>query len=529
MPTHTTPSGVRLGALLLFSFMLMSCGGNSSSSNSDPPATALDTQLTAALAQAGFTGKIESTFQSEMEKTLGRPLDPVRANLGRLLFFDKIHSLHQDNTCAGCHSPTNGFGDSQSIAIGIQNNNLVGPHRTGPRNQRRAPLLINTALYPSLFSDNEDSSISGDPLDNSQGFQFTLPEGNTRFPPNDPNVKILLQAQGQFPPTELDEVTGYTGSCGTIFPVGIFCQFDDGKGLTLPPPTQPGYVGAGGTGYRNDPIRAKILTLINANPTYVKLFGQAFPQVAAGAPVDFTMFGKAIAEFEFSIVYDNTPLDQYAQGNSAAMSDSEKRGALIFFGKGNCVACHAVAGKAHEMFSDFKGHVIGVPQLVPLLGAGKGDVVFDGPNGTDDYGIEDGQVLDGFPDNPDFRYQFRTSPLRNLAAFHAYFHDGAFTDLSHAIRFHLNPAYYAPIYDPVAEGVASDLSLRLGPIQPILARLDPLLQQPVVLSDQEFADLVNFIEYGLLDPRAMPQNTCTMIPSSVPSGMPMLQFEGCSS
>jgi hypothetical protein len=33
----------------------------------------------------------------------------------------------------------NGFGDTQPIAIGVDNNGIVGPGRTGPRNQRRSP------------------------------------------------------------------------------------------------------------------------------------------------------------------------------------------------------------------------------------------------------------------------------------------------------------------------------------------------------------------------------------------------------
>src|SRR5688572_5479618 len=71
----------------------------------------LNGQLAAVLAAKGFTG----TVQSSLEDRLGRRIDPKLADLGRLLWFDKAHSLHQDNTCAGCHSPTNGFGDTQSI------------------------------------------------------------------------------------------------------------------------------------------------------------------------------------------------------------------------------------------------------------------------------------------------------------------------------------------------------------------------------------------------------------------------------
>ena len=106
--------------------------------------TPQDEALTAALAAAGFTGRIEST----LEARLGRPVDRELADLGRLVFFDEIQGLHDDNSCAGCHTPAFAFGDSQSIAIGVQNNGIVGPGRRGPRNQRKAPPLINSAFYP---------------------------------------------------------------------------------------------------------------------------------------------------------------------------------------------------------------------------------------------------------------------------------------------------------------------------------------------------------------------------------------------
>ena len=105
----------------------------------------LDQQVQAALHSAGFTGTIQSQFLPR----LGRTLDPQLADLGRLLWFDKSGGLHDDNTCGGCHSPSRVLGDTQSIAIGIQNNNVVGRDRAGPRNQRRTPFASNTPFYPN--------------------------------------------------------------------------------------------------------------------------------------------------------------------------------------------------------------------------------------------------------------------------------------------------------------------------------------------------------------------------------------------
>ena len=128
----------------------------------------IDQALTARLQELGFTGAIETYFH----RRLARPIDRARANLGRLLWFDTITGLNNDNTCAGCHSPTRGFGDTQSIAIGIENNGIVGPDRKGPRNQRRTPMAANTAFFPALMWNERFFSASADPFDNSAGFVF---------------------------------------------------------------------------------------------------------------------------------------------------------------------------------------------------------------------------------------------------------------------------------------------------------------------------------------------------------------------
>jgi cytochrome c peroxidase len=466
-----------------------------------------DADLKHVLEAAGFTGKIEST----LEARLGRRINPDLADLGRLLWFDNIHSLSRDNTCGGCHSPTNGFGDTQSIAIGVQNNNKVGPHRGGPRNQRRSPMVINTAFFRRLMWNGRFLAPSGDPFDNSRGFLFPPPEGDENFLPYDPIVKHLLQAQAHIPPTELVEAAGFTGTCPTLG--DVFCQFDDGLGEVVPPPDE--------SGFRNEPIRQRVLELLNDNSKYRKLFGEIFPKVKKGKPIDFTMFGLAIAEFEFTLTFADAPLDRFARGQSQAMTAAEKRGALLFFGEARCVTCHAVVGDSNEMFSDFENRVIGVPQIAPFFGVGAGNMIFDGPGKDEDFGLEQ---ITGMKSD---RYKFRTAPLRNLRVSTSFFHNGSFTRLEDAIRHHLNVEESARHYDAVAAGMSADLTHRLGPIEPVLKRVDRLLQSPIHLSSSEFSDLVAFVREGLFDKRASRENLCKLVPPSVPSGQRVLAFEAC--
>lgn len=429
----------------------------------------LDQQLATVLAQHGFTGRVEST----LEQRIGRRIDNQLADLGRLLFFDTVGGLNNDNNCSGCHSPTNGFGDTQSIAIGVNNNGIVGRGRAGPRNQRRTPMIVNSAFFPNLMWNSRFSSLSSDPFDNSGGFMFPDPEGLTLS-----YLPHLLTAQAFIPPTERVEVAGFS------FPGD---NFD---------------------------IRDEVLRRISSVPEYRKRFGKLFPEVRAGGAISFDMFGAAIAEFEFSLVSANAPIDRFARGQKNALTDDQKSGALLFFGSARCVECHSVSGPSNEMFSDFAQHAIAVPQIAPFVG----NVTFDGQDQNEDFGLE--QVTG----NPEDRYKFRTSPLRNVALQPAFFHNGAFTRLEDSVRHHLDVFTSARNYDPVAAGIASDLMAPRGRIEPVLERVDPILATPIELTGDEFRQLVDFVRNGLLDQRAKPENLQRLIPSSVPSGFPVLTF-----
>jgi cytochrome c peroxidase len=316
--------------------------------------------------------------------------------------------------------------------------------------------------------------LSANPFDNSDGFQFPQPEGMTLS-----YLPHLLVAQAFIPPTERTEVAGFE------------------------------FVGD------NDAIRAEVLRRLNSIPAYRTHFGNIFPQVAFGMPITFEMFGKAITEFEFSLIFADAPLDRFARGDRHAMNTRQKRGALLFFGSAGCVSCHAVAGTSNEMFSDFQAHVAGTPQIVPRLTNNN----FDGPAANQDFGKEE------ITGNPDDRYKFRTSPLRNLAVQSTFFHNGAFSRLADALRYHLNPKAQAKHYSPANQHLDDDLVGQTGPIEPVLQRLDPRLQRRTLLTTEQFNDLLVFLREGLLDSRALPENLRSLVPSSVPSGRPVLQFQ----
>src|SRR6185295_10312824 len=170
------------------------------------------------------------------------------------------------------------------IAIGIDNNGVVGAHRVGPRNQRRTPTVSNTAFFPNLMWNSRFASLSNNPFDNDAGFLFPPPEGLTLS-----YLPHLLVGQAFIPPTERVEVAGF-----------------------------------GFPGDSSD-IRNEVLRRINNVPEYRKRFGKIFPSVRAGGPITFDMVGLAIAEFEFTLVFADAPIDQFARGQPHALTEPQKR------------------------------------------------------------------------------------------------------------------------------------------------------------------------------------------------------------
>jgi len=461
-------------ATLLVSVLIGACDDSADDVLGPEPAfdlagsAGLDGQLRRVLAEQGFTGRISL----QLDARLGRRLDRQLTDLGRLIFFDRITGLNGDNSCSGCHGPQASFGDAKSIAIGIENNGIVGPDRRGPRNQRRSPSIVNTAFYPTLMWNSRFRALSGDPFDNSAGFLFPPPEALTLS-----HMMHLLGAQAHIPFTERVEMAGFA------FPGD------------------------------NDAIRAEVLRRLNAISGYRTRFGQIYDAVRAGGPITFQHVGEAIAEFTFSLVRADAPIDRYARGEPGALSENQKRGALLFFGRARCVHCHAASGESNEMFSDFREHVLGVPQISPQIG----NVAFDGPGANEDFGLE--QITGSAAD----RYAFRSSPLRNVGLQPTFMHNGAFVRLEDAIRHHLDVResvrrYTTALLDP-------NLQAPLGPMAPVLARLDPLVRAPLGLSDAEFLWLVDFVRNSLTDDGARPERLRHLVPEALPSGQPVHVFQ----
>lgn len=353
-----------------------------------------------------------------------------RVELGRLLFFDPILGGEKDVSCATCHHPAFAFADGRQFSAGVSGRGL-GPARV---------LSV--------------SAISGQPI------------GLT--PRNAPTVlNAAYNADSLGHPSHLGH------------------QFWDGRAAGLAEQARgpiTSRIEMAGDAYAPEVAHDSVVARLRAVDEYVERFRAAFPLEAAVAPgagvITMDTYGRALAAYQRELATRHTPFDRYASGDDAALTAQQKRGLTLFFATARCALCHG-----GPMFSDYRFHILGVPQVGP------GGTVLAG----DDLGREEhtGLMAD--------RHAFRTPTLRNVELTAPYMHDGAFATLDDVVRFYDDGAI--PRHPGVNAG-----------------EVDPQVIDPIGLTGEERAALVAFL-LALTDPGMHLDPSLHAVPASVPSGL----------
>lgn len=216
--------------------------------------------------------------------------------------------------------------------------------------------------------------------------------------------------------------------------------------------------------------------MIQENAIYKELFDAAFPNTPVMERYTLNNGGLAIAAYERTVVASEAPFQQWLNGNTEALNDKEKEGAILFFGKAKCYSCHSGPGLNGMDF-----HALGVNDFE------EGEVI--------------GQIQDndrkgrgGFTQNPDDDYKFKTPTLYNLKGLKFLGHGGSFSSVREIISY-------------------KNKAIAENPLVPA-SKLSPLFK-PLKLSIEEIDQLTAFIEKGLYDdylerfvPESLPTGKC---------------------
>jgi cytochrome c peroxidase len=102
------------------------------------------------------------------------------------------------------------------------------------------------------------------------------------------------------------------------------------------------------------PTSAAAVKAIAADPEYQRQF-----QAAYGRQPNYEDIGRAIAAFERTLVFLDSPFDAFVTGTQDAISEEARQGWALFNGKGRCMSCHAL-NPSNPIGTDNRFHNIGV-------------------------------------------------------------------------------------------------------------------------------------------------------------------------
>ena len=355
-----------------------------------------------------------SALPQSISAPADNPQTPDKIALGKLLFWDPILSGNRDVACATCHHPRLGYAEDRDISVGV---NGVG---LGRNRRFQSPNSI------PFVKRNSQTMLN-------VGFNG-IDQGGGYAPASAPMFWDLrassLEKQALEPIKSFEEMRG--------------------------------------DAYPEERAVETVVARLNAIPDYRALFGKAF---GGDDAVTADNLAKALAAFGRSLVANNAPFDRYMRGDRMAMTPAQIEG-MRQFERVGCAECHN-----GPMFSDYKPHVLGVPDNGTLKQTDRG--IADTP---------DAFRTASFVGTP---YAFRTASLRNLRFTAPYMHNGRFSTLAGVLEF----------YDDAPENP----NVRRRDVDRLVRRLDD--------PDDEADSIIAFLD-ALND-----ESFDKTIPSRVPSGL----------
>ncbi len=432
---------------LVVAFALSACGGGSGAPTTNSFESTTDQELLNILLDVGDNSLEafilpESDDLSAIPQDVNNPLTKAKVSLGQQLFHDTFLAqtpIKPEATgtysCAACHNAGAGFQAARFQGLG------EGGVGFGSKGELR-----------QVHSSYADNQIDAQP--------FRSPS-------------VLHSA--------FQEVTLWNGQFGAV---GLNAGTE--ASWTVGTPKEKNFMGL--SGIETQAIAGLEVHRLNFensefndHPKYQELFRAAFPQEES--PVNLVNAGLAIAAYERTLMANQAPFQEWLKGNSEAMTELQKQGALVFFSRGQCVECHYDKALGSREF-----HALGMNDLdqngYTLVGTVKD---------------ADRKGRGGFTGQPEDFFKFKVPQLYNLKDSPFYGHGASFKSIESIVRYK-------------NAGVAQNSQVPSSNLSGKLAPLD--------LSETEIVALTAFLSEALYDPNLMRYQ-----PTSSISGQPIIVAE----
>jgi len=381
-----------------------------------------------------YIQKIYSLSPKNCNNTIASSASTDEIKIGELLFSSKLLSGNNDIACINCHLDEFHAADGLPLAIG------AGGKGKG----------IDRVYHGqgSIVARNAISLIGSGHKSNRQFFwdgKVSRDEDDNRYSPLGKNIsekfENTLAIAAILPITERDELVGSSS---------LFKSNEIRKAVN--------------NNYYDDKFNAvseqisKRLTDLDSSNELKTLLSQMDQK-----NLDLVDVGNFLSKFIANKFKCNeSKFDKYLKGDNEALTDNEKKGAILFYGKGRCASCHS-----GELFSDNKFHSIGV---------------YQGDFGPHPRHRDIGRA--GVTYRLEDEFKFRTPKLIDISKTAPYGHNGAFSTLKDVVVYHFNPIMY--LRD------ISNLTI-FSPLTPTLDSRDKVLSTIRISDDDELNNLISFL------------------------------------
>ena len=436
------------------SVFLSACGSGSETSNlvEVPSSTTPPTQTSVQIESAKLRDLIivddlilpMSDDYSNIPQDVMNPITDAKVQLGKLLFHETAMTLgaseeHKNTfSCASCHNASSGFksGIAQGVGEGGVGNgsnrvNVLGV--LADVQPLASPTAMNTA-YQEVMLWNGQFGNAVDGIVNIGVDESILSTPNT---PKENNAR-------QWSGLETQAVAG----------LGVH-RLNVGEDSLL-------------------------ATLPEYQELVMEIGGDDLLVTAA----------QSIAAFERTILSNEAPFQKWLRGDENALSETELKGAQVFFGKGDCAGCHQGPALSSQQYATKE-------QMFMAVGFGDLDMKNTVVGAIND-AVRKGRG--GFTEDEFEDYQYKIPPLYNLTDSNFMGHGASFASVREVVEYKNAAVTQADI----PEG-----------------KLDYRFR-PLGLTAEEIDQLVTFLEVSLYD-----DNLSRYVPTSLPSGQCVENNPGC--
>lgn len=432
-----TPNFNRTLPLFLFAILLSGCV-------KDEAVSTLDTQLERTLLRLSTTGNMSDYMLPDGNNLAGIPagigneITREKVELGKMLFFETAlgrDALQEGQlrtfSCSTCHVPEAGFtaGAAQGIADGGVGFGDFGSGR----------------MMDTNYQEDDIDAQGARPLSMLGVAYVTNSMWAGRFGARGSNAEVA----------------------------DIWGVFD--------PATEVNHLGLDGLEAQN--IEGTITHRMSTDAYlldtlgYRAFFNRAFPNFEGEAKYGRIAMSFALSAYLRTLMPNEAPWQDWLRGDKDALTDGQKRGAQLFFGKAGCVRCHDGPALNGNTF-----HAVGVRDLC------------DVPGGALRTGLDDTRNLGrgDFTRRDEDMFKFKVPQLYNVKEMPFYFHGSSHTDLRSVVEYFNNGV---PDNNRVPAANVSNFFHPLG------------------LTEDEITDLTDFLADGLHD-----KNLQRYVPEQVLSG-----------